>query len=32
MVIIPGADHNNIFAEGMELYMKELSSFVTRLK
>jgi hypothetical protein len=32
MVVIPGADHNTIFAEGMDLYLKELSSFVDRLK
>ncbi|MHB8085888.1 MAG: alpha/beta hydrolase [Dehalococcoidia bacterium] len=32
MVVIPGADHNTIFAEGMELYVKELSNFVNRLK
>ncbi len=32
MVIIPGADHNTIFAEGMDLYLKELSGFVNRLK
>ncbi len=32
MLVIPGADHNTIFAEGMELYLKELSDFVDRLK
>ncbi|MGA2367704.1 MAG: alpha/beta fold hydrolase [Dehalococcoidia bacterium] len=31
MVIILGADHNTIFAEGMGLYLKELG-FVNRLK
>ncbi len=32
MVIVLGADHNTIFAEGMDLYLKELSGFVDRLK
>ena len=28
MVVIPGADHNTIFAEGLELYLRELHVFV----
>lgn len=28
MVVIPGADHNTIFAEGMEQYLRELKLFV----
>jgi alpha-beta hydrolase superfamily lysophospholipase len=32
LVIIPNADHNSIFAEGMELYLNELGSFIRRLK
>jgi len=32
MVIIPGADHNTIFAEGMELYLHELGDFVQKYK
>jgi alpha-beta hydrolase superfamily lysophospholipase len=28
MVVIPEADHNTIFAEGMELYLRELGEFV----
>ncbi len=32
MVIIPGADHNTIFAEGMELYLRELGDFVQKYK
>lgn len=27
IVIIPGADHNTIFAEGMQLYLRELKQF-----
>jgi len=30
MVIIPEADHNTIFAEGMELYLRELGDFVRK--
>lgn len=30
MVVIPGADHNTIFAEGMQLYMQELKQFIGR--
>jgi alpha-beta hydrolase superfamily lysophospholipase len=30
MVIIPGADHNTIFAEGMEQYLKELKLFIDK--
>jgi alpha-beta hydrolase superfamily lysophospholipase len=32
MVIIPEADHNTIFAEGIELYLRELGDFVVRHK
>jgi pimeloyl-ACP methyl ester carboxylesterase len=32
MVIIPEADHNTIFAEGMELYLHELGDFVAKHK
>jgi len=32
MVIIPEADHNTIFAEGMELYLRELGEFVRKHK
>ena len=32
MVIIPEADHNTIFAEGMELYLRELGDFVRKHK
>jgi alpha-beta hydrolase superfamily lysophospholipase len=32
MVIIPEADHNTIFAEGLELYLRELGEFVRRHK
>ena len=30
MIVIPGADHNTIFAEGMEQYLKELKLFVSQ--
>lgn len=30
MVVIPEADHNTIFAEGMELYLHELDEFVRK--
>jgi alpha-beta hydrolase superfamily lysophospholipase len=32
MVIIPEADHNTIFAEGVELYLRELGDFVVKHK
>jgi alpha-beta hydrolase superfamily lysophospholipase len=32
MVIIPEADHNTIFAEGIELYLRELGDFVAKYK
>jgi alpha-beta hydrolase superfamily lysophospholipase len=32
MVIIPEADHNTIFTEGMELYLHELGDFVRKHK
>jgi alpha-beta hydrolase superfamily lysophospholipase len=32
MVIIPGADHNTIFAEGMEQCLKELKLFIDKNK
>jgi len=32
MVVIPEADHNTIFAEGMELYLRELGEFVRKHK
>jgi pimeloyl-ACP methyl ester carboxylesterase len=32
IVIIPNADHNTIFFEGMELYLRELGDFIRRLK
>ena len=32
MVIIPGADHNTIFAEGIEVYLRELGDFVVKHK
>ena len=32
MVIVPEADHNTIFAEGMELYLGELGDFVRKHK
>lgn len=32
MVVVPGADHNTIFAEGIELYLHELGDFVGRHK
>jgi len=32
MVVIPEADHNTIFAEGMELYLRELGDFVRKHK
>jgi alpha-beta hydrolase superfamily lysophospholipase len=30
MVVIPEADHNTIFSEGMELYLRELGEFVRK--
>jgi hypothetical protein len=32
MVIIPEAEHNTIFAEGIELYLRELGDFVVKHK
>jgi alpha-beta hydrolase superfamily lysophospholipase len=30
LVIVPDADHNSIFAEGTELYMREMAAFVVK--
>jgi len=30
MVVVPEADHNTIFAEGMELYLHELAEFIRK--
>jgi alpha-beta hydrolase superfamily lysophospholipase len=30
MVVVPGADHNTIFAEGMEQYLRELKLFISQ--